>query len=96
MSKYDPYALDAELKASGLDIHGCSSTGRIDWRSPPTPAQEQQAQAVLAVHDPEKRARENAALQARVNGLFAKGEGMTFDEFREWSVKREKLRTMGP
>lgn len=51
----DSTGLDAELRAAGLRIHGCASTGRIDWIDPPTPAEEATAAQVLAAHDPTKR-----------------------------------------
>lgn len=44
--------LDKELKAAGLPIVGCASTGRIDWDGEPTEAQKARAQAILAAHDP--------------------------------------------
>lgn len=53
----DPYhatVLDSELRAAGLDIHGCSSKGRIDWKRPPTAVEQKKADAVLKAHDPTK------------------------------------------
>ncbi len=53
--------LDEELRAAGLRIDGCSSDGRIDWVSPPSPAEQATAAAVLAAHDPDRRKREHYA-----------------------------------
>ena len=61
---YDCTQLDAELRAQNLRIHGCASTGRIDWIDPPTPTERATAQAVLAAHDPGKRERDRAAEDA--------------------------------
>lgn len=44
--------LDVELKAAGIPIYGCASDGRIDFLPSATPAQLQQAAAILAAHDP--------------------------------------------
>jgi len=59
----DPYnatTLDAELRAAGLEIHGCSSRGRIDWKNPPTPQEEATAAAVLTEHDKTKLSTQEA------------------------------------
>lgn len=53
--EFDSLSLDAELRAAGLSISGCASTGRIDWLEPPTPAQLTMAQAVLDAHNPSAR-----------------------------------------
>jgi hypothetical protein len=50
--KFNPDKLDAELKAAGLPIAGCSSTGRIDYTRQITPAEAATAQAILEAHDP--------------------------------------------
>lgn len=55
---YYPTQLDSELRAAGLRIHGCASTGRIDWISPPTGTDIATAKGVLAAHDPGKRERD--------------------------------------
>ena len=53
MSKvFDATLLDNELKAAGLHILGCASTGRIDWKKPPNAAELKKAEAVLKAHDP--------------------------------------------
>lgn len=44
--------LDAELRAAGIPIDGCSSTGQIDYRPEATQAQRDQGAAILAAHDP--------------------------------------------
>lgn len=58
---YDATALDAELRVAGLRIHGCASTGRIDWIDAPTPTEQATAAQVLAQHDADKRQREQRA-----------------------------------
>ena len=45
-------ALDAELKAAGIPIHGCASTGRIAFKDEATAEQRARAAAILAAHDP--------------------------------------------
>jgi len=55
---YDVQTLDSELRAQNLRIHGCASTGRIDWIDPPTGADIATAKGVLAAHDPTKRKRD--------------------------------------
>lgn len=57
MNDYNATLLDGELKAAGLLIHGCASTGRIDWISPPSAADLATAQAVLMAHNPNKPTR---------------------------------------
>lgn len=44
--------LDAELRAAGVPIHGCDSSGGIQFRDEATQAQRDQAAALLAAHDP--------------------------------------------
>jgi len=44
--------LDQELRAAGIPMDGCSSSGRIDFRPEATPAQREQAARILAAHDP--------------------------------------------
>ncbi len=44
--------LDAELRAAGIPIDGCSSNGTIWFRAEATEAQKKQAQDILAAHDP--------------------------------------------
>lgn len=44
--------LDAELRAAGVPIDGCSSGGRIDYRPEATDGHRAIAAAVLAAHDP--------------------------------------------
>lgn len=62
---YDTASLHEELRAQNLRIHGCASTGRIDWVTAPTPQEQVTAQSVLAAHDPGKRERdERTARQA--------------------------------
>lgn len=82
---YDCTQLDAELRAQNLRIHGCASTGRIDWIDPPTPAEQATAQAVLAAHDPGKRKREERAAKQRLLDLADKLESgtATNSELRE-------------
>ena len=60
---FDSTQLDAELRAAGLSIVGCSSDGRIDWASPPTPTQLTTAQAVLVAHDPASRQATKSAVR---------------------------------
>lgn len=55
---YDVQTLDTELRAAGLNIHGCVSTGRIDWIAPPSGADIATAKGVLDAHDPGKRERD--------------------------------------
>ena len=49
---YNATKLDAELKAAGLKIAGCSSNGRVDFIDPPTQQEIAIAEAVKAAHDP--------------------------------------------
>ena len=56
---YNPTKLDAELKAAGLNIAGCSSKGRVDWIGTPT-AQE------LSTADQVKQNHEKRDLRVRV------------------------------
>lgn len=65
---YDSTQLDAELRAAGLPLAGCDSTGRVTWPVgvTPTPAQLATIQAVLAAHDPEKAAKDKAAAEVLV------------------------------
>ena len=78
MPTFDSTSLDAELKAAGLVIHGCSSDGRIDWTTPPTTAQLATAQAVLSTHDPTARlATESAARLAQQQDAVLLGTGTT-------------------
>ena len=44
--------LTAELKAAGIPITGCSSTGRIDFLPEATDTQRARAAELLAAHDP--------------------------------------------
>ena len=50
--RYNATVLDEELRAAGLKIHGCSSTGRIDWVSPPSNADQKKADSILKAHNP--------------------------------------------
>ncbi|HBY60993.1 MAG TPA: hypothetical protein DEH78_14315 [Solibacterales bacterium] len=40
--------LDKALRAAGLNIHGCSSGGRIDWISQPTQSEETLAASIVS------------------------------------------------
>ena len=51
-NKYNSTKLDAELKAAGLPIVGCSSDGRIDYSREITEQEAQLAQSILDAHDP--------------------------------------------
>lgn len=46
--------LDSELRAAGLPIVGCNSDGLVTWANGviPTQGQIDQANAIIAVHDP--------------------------------------------
>lgn len=44
--------LDQELRAAGIPMEGCSSTGRVDFKPEATEAQRLQAAAIVALHDP--------------------------------------------
>lgn len=63
---YDATRLDAELKAAGLEIEGCSSAGVIWWATPPTPEQEAAAQQVLDAHDPTPRPDQRPLIRERL------------------------------
>lgn len=52
MVKINVTKLDQELRAAGVPIDGCSSTGRIDYRPEATDADRARGAAVLAAHDP--------------------------------------------
>ncbi|MBI3272285.1 MAG: hypothetical protein HYZ53_25060 [Planctomycetes bacterium] len=79
---HDPVALFDELRSAGLAVVGCASTGRIDWAAPPTPAQLGTAQAVLAAHDPGRRAREESARLAEARDLVARFDALDEGERR--------------
>lgn len=71
----NPTKLDQSLKAAGIPIHGCDSTGRIDFKDEATPAQRAAAAQILAAHDPnptyaELRAKEYPATDALVIALW--------------------------
>lgn len=64
---FDATQLDAELRAAGLRIHGCSSDGRIDWITAPSMQDESRAQAALTAHVPDQRAsRQQAEREERI------------------------------
>lgn len=82
MNKFNAEVLHRELEAAGLEIYGCSSTGRIDWKNPPTAAQRAKADAVLAAHDPAA----NPPRAERLGALRAKrraGQALTVAEQQE-------------
>ena len=81
----DPYnstTLDEELRAAGLDIHGCSSKGRVDWKKPPTPAEEKKAKEILRSHDPRRLPRREARLE-ELKEKRRKGQALTPQEYQE-------------
>ena len=43
--------LDAALKAAGVPIHGCASTGRIDFKDEATDKHRAMAASILAAHN---------------------------------------------
>jgi len=51
---YNATLFHNELVAEGLQIHGCDSTGHIDWCFPPTPEQLAIADRVKRAHDPNR------------------------------------------
>jgi hypothetical protein len=63
-NRYNASVLDAELRAAGLDIVGCCSTGRIDWKQSPSPAEKKKADAILKAHDPKALSPRNARIEA--------------------------------
>lgn len=109
---YDARELDTELRAAGLEIHGCDGTGRIHWVRPPTAQEQVTAQAVLAAHDPGARerrgraeldelARLHADLEAAVPATVAEWNALTPAQRNEalWRGLRIQwrcARTMGP
>ena len=52
--------LDGELKAAGLAIAGCDSTGRVTWPADYSPSKDEldAVDAVVAEHDPAPSAKE--------------------------------------
>lgn len=48
----NPTKLDQELKAAGIPITGCDSTGQVWFLPSATSAQREQAAAIVAAHDP--------------------------------------------
>lgn len=48
---YNPTILDGELKAAGLQIHGCDSNGIVSWRQSPTANDLVTAEQVKAQHN---------------------------------------------
>lgn len=67
--------LDAELRAAGIPIHGCSSSGRVDFRDEATPEQRALAAQIVSAHDPapsyaERRAAEYPSADALVVALW--------------------------
>lgn len=57
-------ALDVELKAAGVPIHGCASSGRIDFKDSATDADRKRAVEILAAHDYEACCRAEAQAKA--------------------------------
>jgi hypothetical protein len=83
---YDPKGLHLALVAAGLEIEGCSSEGRIDWKSPPTMQQLAQAEAIKSAHDSLAREQRRIAQTARFNILRDKrraGNVLTAAEIAE-------------
>ena len=67
--------LDAELKSAGIPIHGCASTGRIDFTPEATEEHRALAAQILAAHDPtppygELRAKEFPTTDALIVALW--------------------------
>lgn len=67
--------LDAELKAAGIPIHGCASTGRIDFAPEATEEHRALAAQILAAHDPtppygELRAKEYPTVETLIVALW--------------------------
>lgn len=63
----DPYnstVLHEDLIAAGLEIAGCTSKGRIDWKKPPSASDKAKAEAVLKAHKPTTRPSRESRLDA--------------------------------
>ena len=67
-NNYNATVLDAELRAAGLPIVGCTSEGVIEWASTPTSEQLSTSRTVMAAHDPSRL----PARQAKLESLRAK------------------------
>ena len=52
MPVYNSSKLFRELRAAGLIIDGCDSTGRIDWKGTPTLPDISLANDIKTIHDP--------------------------------------------
>jgi len=68
MPRFQPLILFEELRAADLPVEGCSSFGRVDWKTPPTPEQQLAAAAILAKHNPEPASekRKEAYIKAKI------------------------------
>ena len=79
MSDYNATRLDAELRAAGLDIGGCSSTGRVDWNSPPSAGDLALAAQVKAAHDPAAKTTRETSIDA-IRAKRVLGQSLTSEE----------------
>lgn len=73
---YDVTLLDAQLRATGCNIAGCSSTGRIDWATPPTVVELALAEQVKAAHDPDAMKKEEQAEKKALKEALADLDGV--------------------
>jgi hypothetical protein len=69
---YDATQLDIDLRAAGLSIHGCDSTGRVQWNGTPSPEHAAAAAQILAAHDPDKRKNDDDAERIVLRAVVAR------------------------
>ena len=70
INNYNSLKLFEELKAAGLPVVGCSSTGRVDLETKATKAQIDQITAIKAAHDP-RYIEEERAIRYQEAGITA-------------------------
>jgi hypothetical protein len=81
-NRYNSTLLDAELRAEGLAILGCSSQGRIDWKKPPSEVERKKAEAVLKAHNPKSLPPRESKLEA-LRSKRRQGKALSEEEMRE-------------
>ncbi len=54
--------LDRELRAAGVPIHGCASSGRVDYTTAATAGDRDRAAQVIAAHDPTPEAQDRCGI----------------------------------
>ena len=99
--KYNATRLTTELHNFGIPIHGCASTGRVDFRDEATAEHRALAAQIVAAHDPapsyaDLRAKEYPTTDALVIALVEKiGEGRP-EAFDALMAQRLAIKTKYP